>query len=530
MAENREYDPHKLHLKKGKYYVSVAVPKQVRHLFSEARVRRSTGVSDRRVAERVAVQKLPEIHRDLDVAFDRLDPFVEGLRHILEVEGVDVGQWYSEGKLTLTVRGERTLSYKSSGIKIQMEDGKALTLVEKWEVTNYPDLCAMVSGGLGYTIPRGLVSVLSDQDISAIEEMTLPRIISPLDTGNIIKKTPKLFEDRELGDHLLRSMGKPVTRVKLESVEGRMPLFSEWSQQYISDKLAKDSADVHGKRKKACAAFLEVCGDKRLSEYDKVHAIELARYLDNDKNGKQWAKATIKNYYSYVRQAFAYAGEVRDTSSGKIILANHPFHEVKLSEYGFEGKPYLPFTTEELHDLFRHQMGKQERLLLTILISTGMRLDEVALMTWERLTSYDSVWCFSLVATGDEEVTVKNKGSMRYIPVPDVVKPLLGKASKGRVFNYRIDKEGKAQAKASDAVMTIIRKVTDNDRKVGHSLRGNFKDLVRNLQVSKETNDFLTGHAQGDVAGDRYGKGPSMDERLKVINSIKHPWLGKKVN
>jgi integrase len=265
-----------------------------------------------------------------------------------------------------------------------------------------------------------------------------------------------------------------------------------------------------------------------LSEYDKVHAIELARYLDNDKNGKQWAKATIKNYYSYVRQAFAYAGEVRDPSSGKIILPNHPFHEVKLSEYGFEGKPYLPFTTEELHELFRQEMGIQERLLLTILISTGMRLDEVALMTWERLTSYDNVWCFSLVAAGDEEVTVKNKGSMRYIPVPDVVKPLLGKGSKGRLFDYRIDKEGKAQAKASDAIMIIIRKVTDNDRKVGHSLRGNFKDLVRNLQVSKETNDFLTGHAQGDVAGDRYGKGPSMDERLRVINSIKHPWLGIK--
>jgi hypothetical protein len=68
MVANREYDPHKLHLKKGKYYVSVAVPKQIRHLFSEARVRRSTGVSDRRVAERVAVQKLPEIHRDLDAA------------------------------------------------------------------------------------------------------------------------------------------------------------------------------------------------------------------------------------------------------------------------------------------------------------------------------------------------------------------------------------------------------------------------------------------------------------------------------
>ena len=42
----------------------------------------------------------------------------------------------------------------------------------------------------------------------------------------------------------------------------------------------------------------------------------------------------------------------------------------------------------------------------------------------------------------------------------------------------------------------------------------------------KETNDFITGHAQGDVAG-RYGKGPSLSKRAEVLNQIKHPWLVK---
>ena len=73
--------------------------------------------------------------------------------------------------------------------------------------------------------------------------------------------------------------------------------------------------------------------------------------------------------------------------------------------------------------------------------------------------------------------------------------------------------------------MALIRKVTSNKRKVAHSLRGNFKDLVRDLEVTKEINDFITGHAQGDVAG-KYGAGPSMQKRLEVVNKIKHPWLG----
>ena len=55
-------------------------------------------------------------------------------------------------------------------------------------------------------------------------------------------------------------------------------------------------------------------------------------------------------------------------------------------------------------------------------------------------------------------------------------------------------------------------------------MRGNFKDFIRDLGVSKEINDFITGHAQGDFAG-RYGAGPSMAKRLEVINQIKHPWL-----
>jgi len=168
-------------------------------------------------------------------------------------------------------------------------------------------------------------------------------------------------------------------------------------------------------------------------------------------------------------------------------------------------------------------MDEQERLLLTILVTTGMRLDEVALLTWERIREYKGITCFCLVNdTGDERF--KNRGSMRYIPVPNVVMPMLTNSGQGRVFTYRIDKDGKAQAAASDAVMPLIRKITQDDRKVAHSLRSNFKDALRELEVSKELNDFITGHAQGDVGG-KYGDGPSMRKRLEIINRVRHPYL-----
>ena len=74
--------------------------------------------------------------------------------------------------------------------------------------------------------------------------------------------------------------------------------------------------------------------------------------------------------------------------------------------------------------------------------------------------------------------------------------------------------------------MPFIHNVSADDRKVVHSLRGNLKDLIRDANYSKEINDFLTGHAQGDVAG-RYGQGPSIAKRLEVLNSIDHQCLIK---
>jgi integrase len=245
----------------------------------------------------------------------------------------------------------------------------------------------------------------------------------------------------------------------------------------------------------------------------------MAKKMDAD----NYSNKRIKTIISYVRGVFIYAGTIRG-ENGKVVLERHSWNDLKLANYGTKTRPYLPFSKEELHLLFQQLMPKQERLLLSILMTTGMRLDEAALMTWERIVEYQNILCFSLLPSNEEDtVIVKNEGSKRYIPVPDIIRPLLSKSGKGRLFNYRTH-NGKAQAKASDALMPFVRKVTASDRKVVHSLRGNLKDLIRDAGYTKEINDFLTGHAQGDVAG-RYGQGPSIAKRLEVLNSINHQCL-----
>ena len=93
-----------------------------------------------------------------------------------------------------------------------------------------------------------------------------------------------------------------------------------------------------------------------------------------------------------------------------------------------------------------------------------------------------------------------------------------------RLFDYSLDKDGKAARAASQACGRQLRKIERKPRQVTHSLRGNLKDMLRDVGVSKEINDYITGHSQGDVAS-QYGSGPSITLRYEALNKVKHPYL-----
>lgn len=56
------------------------------------------------------------------------------------------------------------------------------------------------------------------------------------------------------------------------------------------------------------------------------------------------------------------------------------------------------------------------------------------------------------------------------------------------------------------------------------TLRGTLKDMLRDAGVTREANDFITGHSQGDEAG-KYESGPSLETKYRAVNLVEHPWL-----
>ena len=177
-------------------------------------------------------------------------------------------------------------------------------------------------------------------------------------------------------------------------------------------------------------------------------------------------------------------------------------------------------------------MNEREHLLLAILITTGCRLDEAALLCWENIKKHnDGRHYLDLTKS-----LVKNTGSKRLLPIPDCLWPLFpshGKqltvdgivdSTNDRLFDYTLDTDGKAARAASQACGRQLAKIDRRPRQVTHSLRGNLKDMLRDAGISKEINDYITGHGQGDVAS-TYGSGPSIELRYEALNKLKHPYL-----
>jgi integrase len=312
------------------------------------------------------------------------------------------------------------------------------------------------------------------------------------------------FDDKEWDKLQAREL--PTDKIKAtdgETILGTLETYLE-RRNWTREK-SKDTARRQIKR------FTDMVGNLKLTELEKIHAYKYAQAM----NDAGYAHKTIRSSVSAV-------ASMLDHFEQWGFLKISPFVNLKLSNYGTASQSYLPLERQELHQLFKQDMDVQERLLLSILITTGMRLDEAALLTWERVKEIDGIRFFSLIQSGSEEVIVKNSQSRRLVALPDCL--ILPERATGRLFDYKLDKDGKAENAASRALMKAVRRVTTDKLKAVHSLRGNLKDLLRDAGIPKEINDFITGHSQGGDAG-KYGSGPSLETKYKAVNSVAHPWL-----
>jgi len=260
----------------------------------------------------------------------------------------------------------------------------------------------------------------------------------------------------------------------------------------------------------ALEQFQRFMGNCSLTAVTAVKVHDFSAHVGTGKSLK-----LVQKKLGYVRRMF-------DLAVRKGWVETNVFIGIRLDKsVGTAKQSYIPFSREELEQLFAQEMKPHLKRLLSILVATGMRLDEAALLNWENIKhdSAQGITYFDLT-----EAIVKTKGSQRQVPVHSSLK-WISTGKTGLMFpEFPRDRDGKTQASSSKALMPLVRNVTQHKSKVVHSLRGNFKDMLRDVGVSKEVNDFITGHGSGDVAG-AYGAGPSLKVRGEAIERLSFQFL-----
>lgn len=439
------YPAAKLVLVKGKWYVQVTIPPEIRPAFNNRKQeRRSAGTADRAEAERrlhglatqiyAAFDEKAKVWSPLAVAATKLQGLLPG--------GVnwDPQQWQDED------------------IREAVDDVRGRALM----VLHLPD--------------PGRRDPEESWGIAGMKEAVAPAY--------------QYFEEK-------------LVEQSVVAKSGGMKL-SEAAEAYFK------SHSFNGERtrldyERGVKKFVAFAGDVDITTITAQHGSSFAADL-----GKTASRNTLQRDVGAIRLVLGYAAE-------QGWLQSNPFIGLRLSNKGKAPVARKSIKRSDLEKLFRLDMPAQDRLCLAILATTGMRLDEAALLEWEDIKTEGGIRYFDLSRVNK---IVKNFRSEREVPVPFALQ--LGPMGSGRLFNYRKDLDGKAQNAASKALMRHVRKTRENPddvRVTVHSLRHTFKDLLRDAAVPVDVQEFIMGHT-GSNEGSRYGSGPSLAVKAKAVNAV----------
>lgn len=499
----------------------------------------SSGTSDPKIAENVKWDVTARIYQWFDEQLEKLKPTIE---HANRQEFLKLAekQWVKIGKpaadfLSCFPFGDPEMDdvireFHAKGIEVTNEMLDCLDDEARFWLIHHPSLSETTDKEKEFQARYGKHDVASVMDRLFVHAEALKNPATQETAVSAIKQEltrPEMREitltnkDRDLANKLKTKNGKSSSTL------------TNVGERYINEHKWKKERTKSG-AKLALARFGNLIGNTTdISDINAKHAYSYAKWMDTELGA---ANKSIKAAVSYVKGMFSWAITQEDYS-----ITEPPWTKLdKIGDYGKEEESRSPFRQEQLVELFnlaalngKGKMNQREHLLLSILITTGCRLDEAALLCWDNITQHQDGWHYIDLT----KAIVKNKGSKRFLPLPDVlwkVMPQRGyKATvdgvrislDDRLFDYSLDSDGKASRAASQACGRQLAKIKPEKNQVTHSLRGTLKDLLRDNGVSKELNDYITGHGQGDVAGNKYGEGHDIKHRYEALNLPAHNYI-----
>lgn len=199
---------------------------------------------------------------------------------------------------------------------------------------------------------------------------------------------------------------------------------------------------------------------------------------------------------------------------------------------GFSRKPklgvnvetYLPWEDHELDVLFKSP-PKRTDLQEVILVGlfTGMRLDEIASMTWDQVRSEDGIYYFDVIDP-------KTPAGLRHVPMHSRLAWLLEQFGKpGDRIWPRFNKEGPSKKAGSDASKLFsdykLKLGFKSRQKTFHSFRKNVTRIMERAGVAESAWAQVLGHERGFTYGTYNPHGLTLAQKAQIIELIKYARL-----
>jgi integrase len=532
---------------KGKWYVIVSVPAHLRHLFKNQRdLRRSTGTHDESFAKRKQHALAQEIYdlfdqrqreeqsKHVSVADAFATDAIIGLatvfhqRNIPDLKPTTDYQLLSSLKQSCDIYADQVINAATDD---ELSDLKLLNdLGEVWATAGISgdsiELAAdSISEGAPYTLEQkvsaaryrteAVYNYWADLLILAAREQGLPEpsfdpfVRGPYDS--VVLADGQILSDLPLGQALPMQTFQPLSR-PARIVPTAVLTYSSVMPEYL-ERVERDTPLEDTKRKKVRWAkqFLDVMGDLEIAAIKPKHAYD---YLDKvQAENPDRSNQTLKDYIWGVQALLKYCVQ-RD------YIQLNPFHNLDLKSFGQKPKETYPFELSELRAIFAHDWNAQDRLLLSILATTGMRPSEAGNLTWERFndTEHEGIRYFTTLDTADEKVRVKNAGSKRFVPIhPDLQLP---ERSTGRLFDYEKNEDGLSATEIGHQILPVLHCIVPHPNKSIRSFRKTFKQMCRDKKVEEEVHDSITGHSQSASASRANYGGMGVPVMFQAISQL----------
>ena len=195
-----------------------------------------------------------------------------------------------------------------------------------------------------------------------VKTMGLPLVREKPDEGS--------FADR-MGDY------RPISRPRRNKVKNASNILSVLDEHFIALERDQAKKDTIRKLKKGVKLFVKLMGDLPLQD---VGQTTVYSFMDKQQEVRPNVSARVlKDNNWSLRSFFKFCIE-------RGYVKVNPVADIDVGRRGIPVQTHLNYTRNELHTIFSHNWEPQERLLLSLLITTGMRLSEAANLSWERFS------------------------------------------------------------------------------------------------------------------------------------------------